>query len=57
MERLTDIELTSIETTDPKPKSFAINATAILIQVSNQSTLKSSITRFLNKTGGKSQPF
>lgn len=33
MEKLTDIELTSIEATDPKPKSFANNVNAILIQV------------------------
>lgn len=32
MEKLTDIELTSIEATDPKPKSFANNVNAILIQ-------------------------
>lgn len=32
MEKLTDIELTSIEATDPKPRSFANDATAILIQ-------------------------
>lgn len=33
MEKLTDIELISIEATDPKPRSFANDATAILIQV------------------------
>ena len=33
MEKLTDIELMSIEATDPKPRSFANDATAILIQV------------------------
>ncbi|XP_076470455.1 protein NDRG3-like isoform X3 [Babylonia areolata] len=32
MEKLTDIELMSIEATDPKPRSFANDATAILIQ-------------------------
>lgn len=32
MERLTDIELTSIEATDPKPRSFATDATSILLQ-------------------------
>ncbi|XP_041376947.1 protein NDRG3-like isoform X2 [Gigantopelta aegis] len=32
MEKLTDIELTNIATTDPKPRSFANDATAILIQ-------------------------
>ncbi|XP_046370000.1 protein NDRG3-like isoform X2 [Haliotis rufescens] len=33
MEKLTDIELTSIDSTDPKPRSFAnTDATAILIQ-------------------------
>ncbi|KAK7115134.1 hypothetical protein V1264_001064 [Littorina saxatilis] len=32
MEKLTDIELISIEATDPKPRSFANDATAILIQ-------------------------
>ncbi|XP_005101568.1 protein NDRG3 isoform X1 [Aplysia californica] len=32
MEKIADIELTSIDTMDPKPRSFANNANAILIQ-------------------------
>lgn len=32
MEKIADIELTSIDATDPKPRSFANNANAILIQ-------------------------
>ena len=39
MEKLTDIELISIEATDPKPRSFANDATAILIQVEKTITL------------------
>ena len=33
MEKLTDIELMSIEATDPMPRSFANDAGAVLIQV------------------------
>lgn len=35
MEKIADIELTSIDATDPKPRSFANNANAVLIQVIN----------------------
>lgn len=38
MERLTDIELTSIETSDPKPRSFATDANSILIQADDVET-------------------
>ena len=38
MEKLADIELTSIEATDPKPRSFANNANAVLIQVYHMNT-------------------
>ena len=50
MEKLTDIELISIEATDPKPRSFANNATAILIQVGKKVTF---LSEFFKPTTNK----